>query len=128
MPSAVSKKDKLLASRHKNIATHSPYQSTTSKNRDSRYKIFGVKNKPELDDANKVDSLSKIVALTHAALPSTQTLTSSIQPPIFQNLLHPPHFPVPTPPYFPLHSPYFPDLSLFCTSHDIKYSLYPAFF
>ena len=49
---SVSDKDKLLASRHKNIATHLLYQRTTSKRRDSRYKIFGKNNLPELDDNN----------------------------------------------------------------------------
>ena len=104
---SVSKKDKLLASRHKNIATHLLYQRTTSKSCDSRYKVFGAKNSPESKDANKVEAQSKTVAPTYAASLSTPDPTPASHPPIFQNPSYPPLFPVPTPPYFPSPSPYF---------------------
>ena len=57
---SVSKKGKLFASRHKNIATNSLYPRTASKKRDSRYEVFGAKNSPESVDSNKVDSQKKL--------------------------------------------------------------------
>ena len=91
---SVSKKNKILASRHKNIANHPLYQRTTSKSGDSRYKVFGAKNSPGLDDADKVDSQSNIAAPTYAALLSTPDPIPTSQHLIFQNPSYLSHFPV----------------------------------
>ena len=51
-------KDKLAASRHKNIATHVHYQRSSVQSRDARYKAFGAvsvseKSKEEEDAVKK---------------------------------------------------------------------------